>query len=753
MNKEKRDAYLLQTILFSLIAAGIIFGYFILKGKGFFVVVDDFNEQQLTFATAVWNMIHSGNIGEWSWNIDLGSSFINTFSFYDLGSPFIWISFLAPGGVFPYLAGVLYIIKYVIAAVAAYLYLKLYVKKHQWCVVGALLYAFSGYQTTNLEFYHFHDVVALFPFLLWGLELAMQDKKHRPVFIFTIFINCLLNYFFFVGEVIFLIIYYVVRYRKKTAQEFASGIFSCIACGILGVGMAAILFFPSILYVLGNSRGQSKFYLENVAYDSSGLLHIIKGFLFPGEAMRELSAVKTQNWQSTSAYVPFFGISMVMAYLKREKKNWLYYLLWILGGISLFPLSESLFLLFSEATQRWWYMFVLVMVLATTIVLEDIEDYPVVKSSLLYGGMLTIFYIMIRFMKWSVDGDKAVYNSKRFLLFYLIALIGPSIFILLKKKKMFSYKNILILTMCCCVVTTGITLHFYRSGNSDVEDYKERFYTGLQLKTLDEQYRYNSTDNVLMINGNASGIGVFCTTIENSSRKFETLFEHYSSNSTQNKYDVPGLPELLAGKYVIVRDGDRKEAVDSITGRDKTYYVVEQNACPIGFAVDYTLTEDELLEIPKEQRALTLMRAAIVGKSELTEFENIAPHVENGDIDYGQSIDSFIEGTVENRVLEFQRDSHGFKCITDYEKDRLLYFTVPWSKGWVATVDGKSANVIDSGGMMALSIPAGEHQVVFTYHTPGFHIGVLISLVSFCIFIVICFIQFIIKKNKEEFKK
>ena len=86
MNKEKRDAYLLQTILFSLIAAGIIFGYFILKGKGFFVVVDDFNEQQLTFATAVWNMIHSGNIGEWSWNIDLGSSFINTFSFYDLSS-------------------------------------------------------------------------------------------------------------------------------------------------------------------------------------------------------------------------------------------------------------------------------------------------------------------------------------------------------------------------------------------------------------------------------------------------------------------------------------------------------------------------------------------------------------------------------------------------------------------------------------------------------------------------------------------
>ena len=90
MKKDRVDIYFIRTILFSLIAAGITFGYFIMKDKGFFTVVDDFNAQQLPFATAVWNMLHSGDAGEWSWNIDLGSSFINTFSFYNLGSPFIW---------------------------------------------------------------------------------------------------------------------------------------------------------------------------------------------------------------------------------------------------------------------------------------------------------------------------------------------------------------------------------------------------------------------------------------------------------------------------------------------------------------------------------------------------------------------------------------------------------------------------------------------------------------------------------------
>lgn len=127
MKKEKKDIFLIQTILISAITATIIFGYCIIKNKGFFTVVDDFNEQQLPFATAVWNMIHSGNIGQWSWNIDLGSSFINTFSFYDLGSPFIWLSFLAPRGAFPYVAGFLYIIKYTTAATTAYLYSKFYI--------------------------------------------------------------------------------------------------------------------------------------------------------------------------------------------------------------------------------------------------------------------------------------------------------------------------------------------------------------------------------------------------------------------------------------------------------------------------------------------------------------------------------------------------------------------------------------------------------------------------------------------------
>lgn len=736
MEKGRKDVYLIQTMLVSLISACIIFGYFIFKSGGFFTVVDDFNSQQLPFATAVWNMFHSGDAGEWSWNIDLGSSFITTFSFYDLGSPFIWLSLLAPRGVFPYLAGFLYIIKYVTAATTAYLYLRLFVDKRQWAVIGALVYAFSGYQTTNLEFFYFHDVVAVFPLLLWGLEVSMKDRKYRPAFILTIFINCLLNYFFFVGEVVFLVIYYLVRYRKLPVRQFVSGIFTCALCGVLGVGMAAILFFPNILYVLGNSRGQSKLYLENLVYDSAGFLHIVKGLLFPGESMREFSAVIRQKWASTSAYLPFFGVSLVFAYVKGKKKTWLSNLLWILGIISLFPLSESIFLLFSESSQRWWYMFVLVLALATAKVLENTEDYPVIKASMLYATILSIFYFTIRFVKWNANGDSIVYDTERFTLFYLIALAGPLIFCVLKRLNWNSYKNLLAFTMCGCILTTALTLHFYRSAGSDsVEGYKENFEAGLQLKTIDEQYRYNSVDNELMINGEAAGIGVFCTTVENSSRKFDSLFGHYSDNSTQNKYDVPGLSELLAGKYEIARDSGDKKILDTVIGGNATFYITERNACPIGFAVDFALTEEEFTAMSQEQKALTLMQAAIVGEDDFAELDDVVIRAGEGILDYEASIDELVAKTVANKVSEFHRDSHGFTCTVNYERGRLLYFTVPWNDGWKATVDGSETKVINSGGMMALKVPAGEHQIVFAYHTPGFYMGALVSVASFCIFV------------------
>ena len=112
---------------------------------------------------------------------------------------------------FPYLVGILYILKYVAAGLFSFLYLRRFCGKDIYAVIGSVLYAFSGFQSVNLLFYHFHDVVAFFPLMLIGLEKLMTEHK-KGFFAAAVGLNAFLNYFFFVGEVLFIILYFCVRF-------------------------------------------------------------------------------------------------------------------------------------------------------------------------------------------------------------------------------------------------------------------------------------------------------------------------------------------------------------------------------------------------------------------------------------------------------------------------------------------------------------------------------------------------------------
>lgn len=62
-------------------------------------------------------------------------------------------------------------------------------------MVGACLYAFSGFTVYNVFFNHFLDVVALFPYMLKALDDAVLDRRHGA-FPFWVAVNLLNNYFF-----------------------------------------------------------------------------------------------------------------------------------------------------------------------------------------------------------------------------------------------------------------------------------------------------------------------------------------------------------------------------------------------------------------------------------------------------------------------------------------------------------------------------------------------------------------------------
>ena len=740
---------LLRCFLIGIITSSLAFVPFIINRKGALIVCDDYDIQYIPFAQLIWKAVHDGD--QWVWNIDLGCSLINGFSYYNLGSPFLWISLLFPRGFFVYLSGVLQILKYSVACVNAYIYLSCFQNEKSpkdYALLGALLYAFSGFQSINLMFGIFHDEVAFFPLLLWGIE-NIDNKKMRPIFILSIFINCLVNYFLFIQEVVFIVLYFVIRYwNRQTIKEFFYRMIVCLMCGLLGVGMASVLFVPSIMYITGNVRSNTIPYISNLFYDSKTLLYTIKGILFPAEIMTDSSAIINRRFYSTSCYLPLFGLSGVIAFLFTNK-GWLRRFIFVLFLISLFPLAQSAFLLFTIDYQRWWYMFVLVMVLATVQVLERPKENLLSRGIAIYIVMVTAFYIIVTFLPWDKTKEQIIFHKDRLNYYFIISIFGLIIIDILIRSNKLTFEKMMVLVMIYCVITTGITMHYYRYYN-DSKAYLEKYEVSLKLKTLDSQYRYNTIDNVITCVGDVAGIGTrLSSTIENSSHNFDNLLSIYCQNKTGERKNLMGVGQLLGGKYYVSYNSNSKNIVYEVNSGNTKLYVSEGKAVPIGVALDYYIYANELYKLPQKWRVKALMNSSVIIPSDEKYVVNAMRHIDVKTINFNESIDNLLSKLEKNAVKNFSRDGNGFSCNTDFETDRVVFFSVPNDEGWTARIDGEKTNIIDSSGLMLINVPKGNHTIEFTFYTVGLNMGIVISIISWISFVGLLFAVYC-RKSKED---
>lgn len=63
---------------------------------------------------------------------------------------------------------------------------------------------------------------------------------------------------------------------------------------------------------------------------------------------------------------------------------------------------------------------------------------------------------------------------------------------------------------------------------------------------------------------------------------------------------------------------------------------------------------------------------------------------------------------------------------------RYLFFSIPFSSGWRAYVNGKQVEVLQANiAFMALDLPAGHHEIELRYRTPGMRLGIFLSILGF----------------------
>ena len=86
---------------------------------------------------------------------------------------------------------------------------------------------------------------------------------------------------------------------------------------------------------------------------------------------------------------------------------------------------------------------------------------------------------------------------------------------------------------------------------------------------------------------------------------------------------------------------------------------------------------------------------------------------------------------------DFEYSAYGFSANIDTDKGGVVLFSVPYDKGFTATINGKPAEIIKAdNGLTAVYVGKGESRIEFSYFTYRVKEGAMLSAVGVFLFAV-----------------
>lgn len=770
----RREKSLAPAVFFGILGAAILlFLPFVLYNRGYFIYYGDFNAQQIPFYQLAHQAVRAGNIG-WNWNTDLGANFIGSYSFYLLGSPFFWLTLPFPTAWVPYMMAPLLALKMAFAGLAAFAYTRRFVSQSLAGLAG-LLYAFSGFSIYNIFFNHFHEAMIWFPLLLLGVERYMTEGR-RGLFAFAVLMSALSNYYFFIAQAIFVMIYWVVRALSGEWQRLGRRFFGLWLEALLGTAGAAILLLPSFLAVIQNARtGQILEGWEFLIYSTEQRLYdIIHSFFFPPDlpACANFFPEANNKWSSMTAWIPVFGCTGAIAYFQsRRHTDWLRRLLVLLVIFALIPGFNALFQLFNQVYYaRWFYMLTLLLILATLRCFE--EETPVEwNRALRWSGGITVaiaLFIGLMPKSWTPDQETgrlswglAAYPI-RFWVYVGVAVVCLVLTAcLIRTHRTHRQRFAACATTVClfvCLVGGWAFLTTGKGTSNHPDDYvidKLLQNDGFTLPDEDVFSRidtYKGMDNQGMYWGKPS-IQAFHSIVPGSVMEFyQSVGVTRTVGSRPDATHYP-LRSLLSTRWLfdyVQPAGDVqlyfKEAEDYFTQEGVTampgwtYYTTEdgfaiyenEQFIPMGFTYTHYLPRSAYDLLTEPQREHVLLHALVI-PDELVDTATQALSLQLLDTDaLSYTYEAFAKACSDRAATaasQFTADGDRFSATITLDKENWVFFSVPYESGWTATVNGQPANVERVNvGFMAVRCPAGENvSIAFTYQTPGLLWGARIS--------------------------
>jgi uncharacterized membrane protein YfhO len=726
----------------------------------------------------IHDYLRSDGMPAWSFNQGMGQ---NIFPFI-VRDPFDFILYAMDKNSLPY--GIIYVefIKIILGGTFFFLFLRTIRMSTFVSIVGGLIFSFCGFMILGSGWYIFTYEAMCASLLLYAFERFFIYNKWVlfPVAIFLISASMPFNLYLY-G--LFLAIYAGIRYFEEKdsfqLKEFLGLYGKLILFGLFGLAISSVFLFENVLQLIESPRGSGGnsyfdilssaplFATGNVEHNATAILR-----LFSSDLLGSGSDFK--GWHNyLEAPIFYSGLLSLVVFpqvfplLSKRKKiiYSIFFLIWILPVV--FPYFRYAFWLFTGDYYRGFSFFVSLTIIYLTVrALNAIEVAGRINLPVLIATVVILFVLLIYPY---YDNTVADPIDRSVMTFIKIILVVYAILVYaMSQKSMKGAAQVLILIVLCIELgyLSGLTVN-RRSIVTTRELNQKIGYNDYSVESVDflkkvDQSFYRIDKNYYStpaIHGSLNdglaqdyyGTSSYHSFNQKNYILFQQAFDIIHKDNENESRWAPGLrgrfalESLGSVKYIFyVEDNSQyrnvlKASADSIAQFGDVTVFKNKFYLPLGFAYDKVITRSEFDKLSFNQKDFVALRSFVIDDKDKNDYKDFIPFDLKDTLPLsGYTWDVFKSFTDERKKDTLQISEHGqtfIKGTITLDKKQLLFFSIPFDKGWKATVDGNEQELkLVDAGLTGIILDKGKHTVELNFKPRHRTETVLISFVSLGLF-------------------
>ena len=644
--KRNIDFYLLYTLAFFAVALALYLKFFA-NGKSL-VWSHDGVPQHLNslayygkYLRKVLHTLfieHKLSLPLWDMHIGYGSDILTTLHYYVIGDPLTLLSVFVPASKTEALYAFLIFLRIYLAGIAFSRYSFYHKNSKQATFMGTMIYIFAGWTIyAAMKHPYFSNPMIYLPLILLGIDKIY--KKQKPyVFIWSVALAGLSNFYFFYMLGIFMVLYAIFRYFDLFADRSIKnigkwlGIFAVYS--VIAVLIAAVILLPVILPVFGTDRFKAENYVP-LFYDR----------IYYEKYLGCLIGENMIQW-GVAGYTAVSLAGVFVLFSKKKKYTALKTGFVLLNVFLLLPYAGHVLNGFSYVSNRWIWAYGMLIAYIFVKIYPELFALTLTEKRKVF--VMLLIYCILALL------PEAARTQRNLMAMVLLSL---STFTVLSFGNIFTReRNLTVMVAGFLIAGILFNMHYqysyekdYLSEFTDSGEALEKLETGVDRAVLSTDdpsvYRYdqmdtNSSENSSMQMGTNSTAYYFSVASSSIANFFDEMYLNTPWEQHYNNLDGRTILDRLAAvKYFVVKKGEESDlpyGYSRLSGeaekKGKTYLAyADEDALPLGYTYDSWISREDYDKMTVTEKQQALLQGVVLDDSSLPETET---HFNDREVSY-----------------------------------------------------------------------------------------------------------------------